>query len=153
MNRMGEAIRMYKYAIILIIIPLPLFSMYGINTGSIPVHRTNLKTSQCIGKLHYFMTFENYTPHTVVLNDGRTFPSLGVARVSSSFTDINDDVCAVTYGDVTGLPSRQEGVMLIVSAMVLSASERDDLVAPATGHPSCVRKDGFIVSVPCFVRK
>ena len=150
---MGEAIRMYKYAIILIIIPLPLFSMYGINTGSIPVHETNLKTSQCIGKLHYFMTFKNYTPHTIVVNDGRQFPSLGVARVSSSFTNIVNDVCSVTYGEVTGLPEPEPGVKLIVSAMVLSASDRDDLVAPATGHPACIRKDGFIVSVPCFVRK
>ena len=25
-------------------------------------------------------------------------------------------------------------------------------VAPATGHPDCIRKDGFIVSVPGFVR-
>lgn len=24
--------------------------------------------------------------------------------------------------------------------------------APATGHPDCIRKDGFIVSVPGFVR-
>lgn len=29
---------------------------------------------------------------------------------------------------------------------------RTDVVAPATGHPDCIRKDGFIVSVPGFVR-
>jgi len=42
-----------------------------------------------------------------------------------------------------------------VSALVLSAAKaagRTDCVAPATGHPACVRKDGFIVSVPGFVR-
>ena len=49
--------------------------------------------------------------------------------------------------------------MYIVSAMVLSAENakpksyrRKGLVAPATGHPDCIRKDGFIVSVPGFVR-
>ena len=29
---------------------------------------------------------------------------------------------------------------------------RTGVVAPATGHPDCIRKDGFIVSVPGFVR-
>ena len=47
----------------------------------------------------------------------------------------------------------------IVSAMVLAANNskprhkrRGDLVAPATGHPDCIRENGFIVSVPGFVR-
>lgn len=99
--------------------------------------------------------FVNFTPHTVALNDGRTFTSVGVARVSNSFTDIKDDVCDVTYGDITGLPAPVDGTIYIVSAMVLSAAKaagRTDCVAPATGHPACVRKDGFIVSVPGFVR-
>lgn len=99
--------------------------------------------------------FVNFTPHTVVLNDGRTFASAGIARVSNQFTDIKDDVCDVTYGDITGLPAPVAGTTYIVSAMVLSAAKaagRTDCVAPATGHPLCVRKDGFIVSVPGFVR-
>ena len=29
---------------------------------------------------------------------------------------------------------------------------RKDLIAPATGHPDCKRENGFIVSVPGFVR-
>ena len=43
----------------------------------------------------------------------------------------------------------------IKNLMVLTAAKekgRTDVVAPATGHPDCVRKDGFIVSVPGFVR-
>lgn len=101
------------------------------------------------------MTFLNYTPHNVVMNDGRVFTSCGVARVSNTFSDVVDDVCEVHYGDIVGLPEPTEGVTYIVSALVLSAAKelgRNDCVAPATGHPQCVRKDGFIVSVPCFVR-
>lgn len=48
----------------------------------------------------------------------------------------------------------KEGTIYIVSAMVLAAAKekgRTDVVAPATGHPDCIRKDGFIVSVPGFV--
>lgn len=100
-------------------------------------------------------TFYNYTPHTIVLNDGTSYDSVGVARVSNFFTDFDSDgVCSVKYGEVLGLPAPKDGVLYIVSAMVLAASDRTDLVAPATGHPCCARNDkGFIVSVPGFVRK
>jgi len=99
--------------------------------------------------------FRNYTPHEIILNDGRSFPSEGVARVSARFTSFNEDgVCRQKFGDVEGLPEPEKGVKLIVSAMVLSASDRDDLVAPATGHPDTVRNEkGHIVSVPGFVGK
>jgi hypothetical protein len=99
--------------------------------------------------------FINYTPHQIVLNDGRIYLSMGVARVSNSFTPFSNDVCDVTYGDVTGLPTSVADTYYIVSAMVLAAAKvqgRTDCVAPATGHPDCIRKDGFIVSVPGFVR-
>lgn len=102
-------------------------------------------------------TFVNITPHTITLNDGRSFPSVGVARVSNSFTAFDGDgVCDVTFGDIVNLPAPKDGTLYIVSAMVLSAAKaigRTDCVAPATGHPACVRNDkGFIVSVPGFVR-
>ena len=100
------------------------------------------------------MTYENYTPHGIRLNDGREFESRGVARVAASFTDIEGDVCHQAFGEVQGLPDARDGVSLIVSGMVLSASSRSDLVAPATGHPLTVRNDkGHIVSVPCFVAR
>lgn len=101
------------------------------------------------------MKFLNYTPHEIILNDGRSFPSEGVARVSATFTEFNQDgICRQEFGEVEGLPAPQKGVMLIVSAMVLSASNRKDLVAPATGHPDTVRNEkGHIVSVPGFVGK
>lgn len=100
------------------------------------------------------MRLRNFTPHTISLNDGTSFPSEGLARVANSFTDFDaDGVCRVEYGEVEGLPEPEDGVLLIVSAMVLAASDRSDLVAPATGHPECVRNEGRIVSVPGFVRK
>jgi hypothetical protein len=102
------------------------------------------------------MNFINFTPHTIVLNNGVQFPSQGVARVNNSFTPFDENgVCDVVFGDLVGLPEPQEGTMYIVSALVLSAAKaagRTDCVAPATGHPNCVRKDGFIVSVPGFIR-
>ena len=100
--------------------------------------------------------FKNYTPHAIKLNDGRNFESEGVARVSASFTAPDaDGVYSQTFGEVTGLPKEEEGILYIVSALVLTAAKaagRTDCVAPATGHPECVRKEGFIVSVPGFVR-
>jgi len=101
------------------------------------------------------MIFRNFTPHEIKLNDGRNFPSIGVARVSATFTNFDTDgICRQEFGEVKGLPAPEKGVKLIVSAMVLSASDRDDLVAPATGHPETKRNEkGHIVSVPGFVGK
>ena len=96
----------------------------------------------------------NFTPHAIVLNDGRTFPSEGVARVSQEFGEFDNGlVCSQNFGEVEGLPDPVAGTLLIVSAMVLGASSREDLVAPATGHPDTRRNEkGHIVSVPGFVR-
>ena len=100
------------------------------------------------------MEYKNYTPHEIILNDGTRFPSEGVARVSSRFTDFDGLECRVEYGEVEGVPEPEDGVKYIVSAMVLQASSRDDLVAPATGHPDTIRNEkGHIVSVPGFVTK
>ncbi len=101
------------------------------------------------------MKFINLTPHSIRLNDGREFPSEGLARVTDTYTEFDEaGVCFVRHGEINGLPAMQEGVMYIVSAMVLSAAKelgRNDVVAPATGHPLCQRTNGFIVSVPGFV--
>lgn len=100
-------------------------------------------------------TFVNCTPHTIVLNNGTSLPVSGVvARVTASHTKFNKDgICRQVFGDVENLPEPQEGVVYVVSALVLAATDRQDVVAPATGHPETVRKDGLIVSVPGFVRK
>lgn len=101
-------------------------------------------------------TFYNYTPHTITLNSGEKYFSVGVARVSNTFSDVDENgICSVFYGDITGLPEPKDGCTYIVSVLVLAAAKaagRTDCVAPATGHPDCVRKDGVILCVPCFVR-
>lgn len=101
-------------------------------------------------------TFKNFTPHTIMLNNGTSFQSEGVARVSNTFSSFDENgVCSVSFGDIVGLPAPHDGVRYIVSAIVLSAAKaagRTDCVAPATGHPDCIRDKGFIVSVPGFVR-
>lgn len=101
----------------------------------------------------------NCTPHALHIADAngnviRTVSASGqVARVSTSFTDRDDDlVCKQVFGDVTGLPDPQDDTLVIVSALVLAASDRSDLVAPDTGR--AFRNDaGQIVAVPGFVRK
>ncbi|UNY40559.1 hypothetical protein KLER11_gp50 [Pararheinheimera phage vB_PsoM_KLER1-1] len=105
-------------------------------------------TFQCID--HHFDPLLH--PHNVTWE-----PSGVVARVSSehkrsgSFAEVPH--FTVEYGDVSGLPEPEEGTVYIVSMLVLQATDRDDVVAPASGHPDVVRKDGQIWSVPGFVRK
>lgn len=102
----------------------------------------------------------NLTPHDIKLNDGTVYPATGkIARVANTFSNFCCGISKVFYGDVENLPEPKRGTMYIVSAMVLSAENakpksyrRKDLIAPATGHPDCVRENGFIVSVPGFVR-
>ena len=58
-----------------------------------------------------------------------------------------------TMGDVVGLPPAEDGVALIVSAMVLSAlnGTRPDVFAPDTGADA-VRENGQIVAVRGLVQ-
>ena len=101
------------------------------------------------------MNYINLTPHAINLNDGRSFPASGqIARVSSKYTALDGDFCSVQFGQIDDLPAPVAGTVFIVSGMVASATDRQDVVSPATGHPQCVRNDkGQIQSVPCFVRK
>jgi hypothetical protein len=101
------------------------------------------------------MKFINLTPHEIRLNNGVVIPPSGtVARVSSSHTPFDENgVCQVQFGEITGLPSPQDGVIYVVSGMVAAAAKRPDVVSPATGHPEAKRDErGQIVSVPGFVR-
>jgi len=97
--------------------------------------------------------FVNLTPHTINLNDGRSFePSGTIARVSSKFTDFEGVFTTIEFGQVTDIPEPKNFVMYIVSGMVKSASKRTDICSPATGHPDTIRNDkGHIVSVPGFI--
>lgn len=104
--------------------------------------------------------FINLTPHDIKLNDGTVYPATGkIARVANTFSNFCCGISKVFYGEIENLPEPEDGVYYIVSAMVLAANNskprcrrRGDLVAPATGHPDCKRENGFIVSVPGFVR-
>lgn len=101
------------------------------------------------------VTFVNCTPHAINLNNGTVFPASGInPRVTQNISEFDENGIAVqSFGEVEGLPEPEEGKVFIVSAMVLSASSRKDLVAPATGHKDAVRNEkGHIVSVPGFLR-
>ncbi|OQB08847.1 MAG: hypothetical protein BWY21_01041 [Parcubacteria group bacterium ADurb.Bin216] len=105
------------------------------------------------------MNFVNLTPHVVRLNNGISFePSGIVARVAADLQEVvkvsGVQFFRQTFGEVEGLPEQVPGTIYIVSAMVLAASYRNDLIAPATSHKDVVRNEnGQIISVPGFVTK
>jgi hypothetical protein len=103
--------------------------------------------------------FENWTPHSVnvIGIDGtfRTFDVAGPApRVSSEVSTLGaiDGIPIVLskLGEPVGLPEPKEGVMFIVSQMLVSATpERDDLVFPT----DIVRNEqGVILGCRAFAR-
>jgi len=109
-------------------------------------------------------TFINLTPHDIVFNDGSILKIGGTpARVQASFTDFDElKISEQTFGEIQDLPEPKEDVIYVVSAIVLAAAKaegRTDVVAPATGHPDCLRvtdrtspKFGQILSVPGYVK-
>lgn len=102
--------------------------------------------------------FVNLTGHNINLPGGVTWPSEGIVRVQDQFGDFDaDGVCTVSYGEIMGLPAPQEGVLYVVSGLVLGAATeqgRSDCVAPATGHPLAKKNEkGHILEVPGFVRR
>jgi hypothetical protein len=81
------------------------------------------------------MALVNLTPHVINVGSLAIAPNGAIARVSSSVVKIDEvdgvDVVKTTFGTVEGLPNTQEGVWLIVSALVrLAAPERSDLLSP-----------------------
>lgn len=82
------------------------------------------------------MKFINLTSHTInEVTTGTEIPVSGIiARVKSSTVKVAEHagmpIYASTFGDVEGIPESQEGVIYIVSSLVLSATDRKDVVAP-----------------------
>ena len=83
------------------------------------------------------MKFINLTPHQITdALTGVSFPPSGdVARVAATFSPAGEaggvQLFRRTFGEVTGLPAPQDGVLLIVSALVADAAkDRTDLVSP-----------------------
>ena len=101
------------------------------------------------------MKFINLTPHTITLNDGTSFPTEGNARVADTYTKFNaNGICKVKHGEIENSPgTRTQHHLHRIGHGTSSCKEkgREDVVAPATGHPKCKRENGFIVSVPGFV--
>ncbi len=93
----------------------------------------------------------NTTPHAIYeVISGIEFPVSDIkVRVSSSaalaieiaIEDKTLPLYRTNYGKVEGLPAQQSGIFYIVSGLVLSASDRTDLLAPgelvrdAAGNP------------------
>jgi hypothetical protein len=84
-------------------------------------------------------TVKNFTPHIVNIFDGEasvTYPVDGpaprLATVRTSLGTVGGhEMVRTAFGALEGLPPREEGVILIVSAMVAEAApERDDLASP-----------------------
>ena len=106
------------------------------------------------------MNIVNLTPHAITIEtetgERTTFqPSGTLARVSQTQQSAGRiggfELRRNTFGDVEGIPEATPETFYIVSAIVLSASERTDLIAPDTG-PSAIRNErGQIEAVTGFV--
>lgn len=91
------------------------------------------------------ITLKNYTPHHLrFLHDGHVtnLPSLGTARCQERATKTGSWDSAghiprmrVSYGEVSGLPEPQNGVVYLVSQLVVQALPgRSDLAYPYELH-------------------
>jgi hypothetical protein len=108
------------------------------------------------------MQLINLTAHEITLReDGRDdfiIPSSGQVRCGMSTLDMDPllgwPVTQIEIGDAVGLPEPKEGIIYIVSNMVLQKmrSVRNDLVAPNTMHKAYRNERGDIVAVRGFVR-
>jgi hypothetical protein len=104
------------------------------------------------------MKFVNLTPHDLTVEGMGVIPASGsVARVSVNSTDVGSvggvRLRAQLKGQTTGIPAPVDGVVFIVSGMVLDALggvRRGDVVAPDTGADA-IRENGQIVAVRGFV--
>jgi len=105
--------------------------------------------------------FINLTPHKVIvcLSDGsqKVFePSGSVARVNQEMISLGAidgiPVSASKFSNVVGVPDPVQDTYYIVSALVLNAVKRDDLVSPDTSPSGAVRDaNGQIIGVKGFL--
>jgi hypothetical protein len=104
------------------------------------------------------MKFVNCTPHALTVDGlGTIEPSGIVPRVATQrlpATTIGGvRLVRTVKGAVDGLPAAADGVVLVVSGMVLDAlnGSRPDVVAPDTGPDAVRNEKGHIVAVRGFV--
>jgi len=96
------------------------------------------------------------THDTVVRIDGRDIvipPSGQVARVAATSREVakvgDIPIVATEFGEITGLPEPQTGVLYLGSTLLAQAAARlgrVDVVSPDTG-PTAIREGGQIVAV------
>lgn len=106
------------------------------------------------------MNIKNLTPHEIVLvydNTERRFPPSGlVARLEEKTTSLPGlwevPLCKKEYC-TANLPPQEPGTIYLVSAMILAASDRPDLVAPDTGDGAIRNEKGQVVGTTRFVTK
>lgn len=81
----------------------------------------------------------NLTPHSINIIGGPTFePSGEIARISSTNENAGEMVVngesipliTQEFGEVVGLPEEKEGTLFIVSGLIFSNSDRNDLLVP-----------------------
>ena len=111
------------------------------------------------------MKLINLTPHDINLQtpsgEIQTIPKSGnVARVKTLPREAEDTGLPVPtypptrFGEIDGLPPQEQGVVFIVSSLILSLLDREDCVAPATGpNDGAIRNErGHIMAVTRLVR-
>mgnify|MGYP003348687737 CR=1 FL=1 len=82
------------------------------------------------------MRFLNLTPHPIVVVGGPTIPPSGtVARCATVSRSAGEHqgvaLVRATFGEVVDLPDPEEGVLLVVSALVRAAvPHRGDVASP-----------------------
>lgn len=105
------------------------------------------------------ITVVNMTPHAIIVvnEEGEmvaTYPPSGeVARVQTT-TEVTASVAGIpvrrtAFGNVTGIPESQPGMVFITSTIVAQAAKRPDVISPDTG-PTAVRLDGQVVAIRGF---
>jgi hypothetical protein len=101
------------------------------------------------------MKLVNLTPHAITIGNETLEPSGTVARVTMEEMDaepIGGIPCISRIASgVTGIPSPAPDTVYVVSAMVLAATDRADIVAPDTGSTAIRDDAGRIQSVTRLV--
>lgn len=99
------------------------------------------------------MKLINLTAHPVTdVTTGKTFPPSGIVARITTATEAVDNVCGVpiyysTCNGVEGIPEPKEGVMYIVSALVLEHINRPDCVRPGNSQKT---PDGKVLGAKGF---
>jgi hypothetical protein len=102
------------------------------------------------------MKFVNLTPHTIRISRNGVIEEIPVFWTVARVTVVDEVVGEINgiplvagrAGEVTGLPDPVEGVVFIVSGMVLAElkGSRPDVVAPDTGN-TAIRENGNVSAV------